>query len=184
MVTKLDIGENVIMKEFLKIDDKTAGKRETAIDLSKFPWPFEKDTFEEIRAENVLEKVDDLEAVMNEVFRICKNGAKIYIIVPYFNSSSNCSPTSHHNFGFSTFYYFVRGQNPSYPGPYFKMINIKSIPSRWFKWIPNFSVRWLIRHRNPFMKFRDILSLFIGEINQYLYVELQVEDKNTGGQNE
>lgn len=55
-------------------------------DLEKFPYPFEDNSLDEIYSAHVLEHMDDLGKVMEEFTRICKPGAEIKVIVPYFSN--------------------------------------------------------------------------------------------------
>jgi len=174
---KLKIGEGKILHTIVedKPQEVQQPAQERAHDLNVFPWPFETSSVEEVRIENVLETVNDVVEVMEEIHRICKNGAKVFIVCPYYNSSSSASnPTIKTRFNFATFDYFKKDVVPSYTDKNFKIVNIKGIPHNKFKWIPNFPLGPLVRKRS-FVKFRDALSLFVGEINQYLFVELETE---------
>ncbi len=76
-------------------------------DLNVLPYPFKDDTFDKIVARHVLEHLDDVVAVMKELWRICKDGAEIYIEVPHFSSASAfVDPTHRHFFSFYSFDYF------------------------------------------------------------------------------
>lgn len=55
-------------------------------DLNVFPYPFESDSFDQIYLDNVLEHLDKPMRVMEEVHRICKPGASVKVIVPYFRA--------------------------------------------------------------------------------------------------
>ena len=55
-------------------------------DLREFPWPFEDGQFEEVYMKDVLEHLPDTIATMEELHRITKPGAKVYIGGPYRNS--------------------------------------------------------------------------------------------------
>lgn len=68
------------------------------IDLNK-DWPFKDNSVDEIYAEMVLEHLNDIKHFFNEVYRVCKNNARITIRVPFFSSYHNYSdPTHKHNF--------------------------------------------------------------------------------------
>lgn len=56
------------------------------LDLDIFPYPFEDNSIDEIYSAHVLEHVADLGKVMEEFTRICKPGAEIKVIVPYFSN--------------------------------------------------------------------------------------------------
>lgn len=53
--------------------------------LEVFPYPFEDGQFEEIRAEDVLEHVDNIVGVMNELWRILEVGGTLWIRGPHAN---------------------------------------------------------------------------------------------------
>ena len=168
---KLKIGEGkilqTIVEEKLEESQILAGQ-EKSHDLNILPWPFESDSVEEIRMENILGMVEDILGMMMEIYRICKNGAKIYIAVPWYNSSSAATDCRNiHLFNFTTFDFLLKEMEKE--GKIFRLIKMKSIPHRKFRWIPNFKIPFLTR------KFRDVIATFIGEIDQYIYVELAVE---------
>lgn len=76
-------------------------------DLNIFPYPFENASFDEIYADNILEHLNDLIAVMEELFRISRSGAIIKINVPYFRSKwAFIDPTHKHFFTTESFTYF------------------------------------------------------------------------------
>ena len=52
-------------------------------DLDVVPWPFADDTFEFVRAFDVLEYVADLEGCMRELHRVCQPGAAIHVRMPF-----------------------------------------------------------------------------------------------------
>ena len=79
-------------------------------DLNKFPYPFRSNQFDEIFAENILEHLDNIPKVMEEIHRICKNEAKIFISTSHFTSiDSFTDPTHKHFFTSRTFDYFIPG---------------------------------------------------------------------------
>lgn len=51
--------------------------------LDVFPYPFDDNTFDEVNARDVLEHVDNLVGVMNEIWRIMKPGATLWIRGPH-----------------------------------------------------------------------------------------------------
>lgn len=55
-------------------------------DLNIFPYPFDSSSIDEVYMDNVLEHLDEPMRVMAEVHRICKPGAIVKVIVPYFRS--------------------------------------------------------------------------------------------------
>ena len=55
-------------------------------DLNDRPWPWPDNTVDEIWAKDVLEHLPDTLRTMEELYRITKPGASVYIAVPYWNS--------------------------------------------------------------------------------------------------
>lgn len=56
------------------------------MDLETFPWDIESDSVEEIVCNHYVEHTKDLVSFMNEVYRICKVGARVNIVAPYYTS--------------------------------------------------------------------------------------------------
>jgi SAM-dependent methyltransferase len=76
-------------------------------DLDRVPYPFATDAFDEIVLDNVLEHLDDVPAVMTELYRLGRHGAHITIIVPYFRSRwAAVDPTHRHSFTVESMGYF------------------------------------------------------------------------------
>ena len=68
----------------MDINNRTAA--DIVHDLNVFPYPIEDSTFDEVYMDNSLEHLNDVIKVMEEIHRICKAGALIKIMVPYFRS--------------------------------------------------------------------------------------------------
>ena len=81
-------------------------------DLDKIPYPFKKETFDEIYADNVLEHLDSpLDEILGELIRILKPKGIIRVVVPNCQSvGAFADPTHKKFFGWTTFDYF--GSNP------------------------------------------------------------------------
>jgi len=83
---KLNLGcGNQRMKGFVNVDNNPNCNPDVFHDLNIFPYPFKKDTFDEIYLDHVLEHLDDPIKVLEEIFRIAKNKAKITIRSPHFS---------------------------------------------------------------------------------------------------
>jgi predicted SAM-dependent methyltransferase len=85
---KLDLGCGQNKREGFKGVDVAAGPVvDFVVDLEKFPWKeFADGSIEEIHASHYVEHTPDLIKFMDEVWRICADGAKITIIAPYYTS--------------------------------------------------------------------------------------------------
>lgn len=76
-------------------------------DLNAFPYPFKDSSFDEIYLDNALEHLNDVMRVMEELYRICRKGGLIKVIVPYFRSHwAYIDPTHKNFFTVDSFAYF------------------------------------------------------------------------------
>ncbi len=66
--------------------------------LNNFPYPFEKDTFNVVIANHVLEHLDHFLETMNEIHRILRPGGTVKIKVPYFGSPNAFTDPTHKKF--------------------------------------------------------------------------------------
>ncbi len=138
--------------------------------LNTFPYPFKDDQFDEIVADNIFEHVKDLVGTLEELYRISKPGAIIKATVPY--GSSWVEHIDHkRGFNYTTFKSLKEKNRDSYYFPHLKLreVRMKSIPTGVGWIIPNIPV--------PFchLKLREIVSTFINNIVETIYVELRVE---------
>ncbi len=85
--TKLHLGCGHIIKEgWLNHDIAELPGVDLVHDLRVFPWPLADGQFEEVYADNVLEHLRDTTRTMEELYRITKPGAKVFLGVPFWNS--------------------------------------------------------------------------------------------------
>jgi hypothetical protein len=76
-------------------------------DLTALPWPLPSDRFREVHAQDVIEHLSDTVRVMEEIHRICRNGAQVHITVPHFSSANAYTdPTHCRLFSYFSFDYF------------------------------------------------------------------------------
>jgi Methyltransferase domain len=64
-------------------------------DLTVMPWPLASDAFREVHAQDVVEHLNDTVRVMEEIHRICRNGARVHITVPHFSSGNAYTDPTH-----------------------------------------------------------------------------------------
>lgn len=85
---KLDIACGQNKREGFKGVDIAPGPGvDFVCDLEQFPWkPFEDSSVTEAHVSHYAEHTKDLIAFMNEVWRICEDGAKVTIVGPYYTS--------------------------------------------------------------------------------------------------
>lgn len=106
--TKLHLGCGTVIKEgWLNHDMVPLPGVDVVHDLRQFPWPFEDGQFEEVFMRDVLEHLPDTVRTMEELYRITKLGAQVYITVPYWNSLTALGdPTHVRLFNEFTFHFF------------------------------------------------------------------------------
>ena len=108
MVKKLNIGcGNDIKRGWINHDLVKLEGVDIAHDLTKFPWPWQDSEFDEVYMKDVLEHLPDTIKTLEEIHRITKPNAKIYIAVPYWNSwEAVTDPTHKAQFNEFTFQFF------------------------------------------------------------------------------
>lgn len=105
---KLDLGcGNSKRNGFIGLDSLPLPAVDVVHDMNVFPYPFADNEIDEIWMDQVLEHLKEPMKVMEEIHRICRNGAKVTIGVPYFRSFYAVIDPTHRNlFGVSWFSYF------------------------------------------------------------------------------
>jgi len=149
----LDIGcgNNKVSTEAIGIDNVLLPSVDIVHDLNTVPYPFKKNTFDQIHANMILEHLDDLLSVMTEIHRILKPGGFLYIKVPYYMSlCAFGDPTHKRFFTEKTFLFFTDNFDLNYYTPTrFKLISQKlfcgkkSLGEKLRSLIP---LRYLLRH--------------------------------------
>ena len=77
-------------------------------DLNHTPWPLPDDQFDECHAYDVIEHLDNIVTTMEEVHRVCRNGAIVRITVPHFScANAFTDPTHRHYFSCFSLNYFT-----------------------------------------------------------------------------
>jgi len=91
----------------VNLDRTPASNPDVVHDLDVTPWPFADNRFDQVYAFDVIEHLADVVAAMEELHRICRNGASIEISVPHFSSGNAFTdPTHRHFFSRFSFDYF------------------------------------------------------------------------------
>ncbi len=83
---KLNLGcGNNLIPGYTNVD--RYGSPDLVLDLETFPWPWEDDSVSEIQMTHVLEHLGESTrtyfSIIQELYRICQNGAVIHIAVPH-----------------------------------------------------------------------------------------------------
>ena len=80
--------------------------------LNDFPYPFEDGAFSEVYFNNSIEHLSNIPKLMEEVYRITKPNAKIFIHTPHFSSAGSfMDPTHKHHLSYFSFDYFDKTTN-------------------------------------------------------------------------
>lgn len=117
--THIDLACGNNKKEGFKgIDIAQTDSTDYVFDLTKYPWPIESESAEEVHCSHYVEHIphdinnpndqrDGLIQFMDEVYRILKPGGKLTVIVPYLTSFRAFQDPTHRRFVCKeSFYYF------------------------------------------------------------------------------
>jgi SAM-dependent methyltransferase len=89
--------------------DVTAVTRPDVVhDLDRRPWPFPSDSFDLVVAQDVIEHLHDVVKTMEEIHRVCCDGAAVRVTVPHFSCANAFRDITHrHCFSWYSFHYFT-----------------------------------------------------------------------------
>lgn len=165
----LGCGEKRDVGEALHVDYNPEVRPDLVCNLDQEPWPFRSNTFETVYARDILEHLKNPVKAMEEIHRVCKAGAKIFITTPHYSSSNSYTdPTHLHHFGYCFPDYFTGiGQWHFYTKSHFK--KMKSY--LFFK--PGFKSIFIRPLANRFPAFYEEHLAWIFPA-WYLYFELEV----------
>ncbi|MET0384576.1 MAG: methyltransferase domain-containing protein [Polyangiales bacterium] len=91
----------------LGLDKNPRSDADIIHDLDQRPWPLDADSFDYVRAQDVLEHVDDFFGVMEEIYRVCRDGALVEVRMPFMSSLHFATDPTHRRAGTSaSFDYF------------------------------------------------------------------------------
>jgi predicted SAM-dependent methyltransferase len=94
--------------EEIGVDFRITTCTDVVADLEAVHLPFKDNSVDSLRSYHTLEHLSDLIGIMEEIYRICKNGATVDIAVPYFSHSLNFrDPTHKRLFSWGMFDFFV-----------------------------------------------------------------------------
>lgn len=97
---KFDVPEAAQATEIIGVDHSPHSQADIIHDLDVFPYPFDADAFDLIVMQDVLEHLENIPAVMNEAYRIARDGAMVRIRTPHYSSYYAFNdPTHKHAFG-------------------------------------------------------------------------------------
>ena len=146
-------------------------------DLTKFPWPFGDNRFEEVRMINVLEHLPDLIRTMEEVWRVSMDGGRVMVRVPYWNCWQSIGDPTHlkryhqQSFDFCDPQRKQCRERPYYTQARFKITNI----DYWFPLAPIGDGRGWVKISNGMVKgLLSFLAMYLNNVIWGLEFELIV----------
>jgi len=164
---KINLGcGNVRINDFIGVDRVKTAAVDLVYDLNIFPYPFADNCTDEIIADNILEHLNDVIAVMEELYRICQNGAVVKISLPYYKSSGAFTDSTHkHFFTENSFQYF----NPDYEYHFYTKAKFKIKKINLLA--KNFGDQ---KHKlRNLLPFKNFFNFWLFNIYDEIYFELQ-----------
>ncbi len=128
---KLNLGCGTdIKKGWVNLDSAAVAGVDIVHNIEKLPLPFEKEEFDEILAQDVLEHVEYI-PVLKDLHRILKKDGILTIRVPHFTSKNNyIDPTHKKRFSINTFDFFVHNTKLGEKREYYFDFMFSEIKSR------------------------------------------------------
>lgn len=136
-----------IRKGWINVDSQKGEGVDFSFDFVKDKYPFKDSRFDYVYIDNVLEHLPNPQEVMKEVWRICKKGAIVEVIVPYYNSYYAHADSTHVNYfnEDSLSGVFVPKEYEFNDKQLFTILKLESVPQRYLKWIPSSLINILKR---------------------------------------
>jgi len=117
-----------IFPDYINADCIHIPKMSVYCDFSFKNFPFKDNSFSNIIALNILEHLPDTVKVMEEIWRISKPGAEVFIKVPHYKSSNAFKDPTHKSyFTEDSFEYFDKGKISWYSKAQFKVVKVNKI---------------------------------------------------------
>lgn len=101
---------------FVGVDRYPCEAADLLCDLGK-PLPFATSSVDELHLDNVIEHVRDIPALMREIVRVAKPGARVTVVTPHFSSLASWrDPTHVHHLAWSSMEHFEKPSTAHYVG--------------------------------------------------------------------
>jgi len=115
-------------------------------DLEKLPYPIKDSAFDEVHMYHVLEHLSDTISIMEEVWRIAKAGAKVFIRVPHYSGRKAWIDLTHKK-AFSAFSFDYFGENQAFW--YYSKARFKILKRRLKLFMSYPNPRWYVQRVRP-----------------------------------
>lgn len=131
------------------IDINPRSDADLIYDVNKTPWPLEDNQFEEVICASIIEHLENFYGVMEEIWRISKNGALVYISIPHYSDTAAFTDPTHKKY-FTTYSFDVLTKDTEWQ--YYTKARYK---------IRNFNVKFLRLYKHLFIEALINLSIRI-----------------------
>lgn len=171
-IKKLNIGSGRDRKEgYVNLDIIKLKEVDVVWDLDRYPYPYKDNTFEEVYADNIMEHLSSIIKPMEEIYRICKNGAIVNIIVPYTPSVwAFVDPTHKQFYTYFTMNYFMEKDMLNYYSKArFQILKRNIVFNKFIK-----PIEWLVNANSLFKKIYATFFYFLIPAN-FLIFKLKVK---------
>jgi len=155
---------------FVNIDKQNLSGVDLLWDLEQVPLPFADNSISEVRAEHVLEHIQQFVPLMEELWRISKKGGKIRIEVPYFRyEGAFRDPTHCRFFSEYSFEYFSEGYEYAYYSR--ARFRVKKVELRTTS---KTRIKNLHKRIVNYIPFKKLLNIFLWNLYTEIFFELEV----------
>ena len=106
------------------VDMNASSDADVIHDLNVYPWPFVDNEFDGVVARHLVEHLDNIVQAMEEIHRVTKHGADIFIRTPHFSSEGSWfDPTHKYHLSWRSFdlFCFKSDEEYAYSGVRFEM---------------------------------------------------------------
>ena len=138
-MVKVNLGSGYKRIEgFVNVDDDPLVEPDYLVNIEKDKLPFDDNTVEEVRAHHILEHIGDgFIPLMQEIYRVCKHGAILDIVVPHhFHDNFYSDPTHRRPITVGGMYMFCQKTNKEHIEMY------GSSSGMGLKYNVNFAMEW------------------------------------------
>lgn len=112
--TKLNLGCGIKkLDDHINIDMLASVDPDIIHNLEDYPWPLPENQFEEVRASHIVEHIGtmgDADSWFNlwrEIWRVCKPGAIVYCLAPYYTDHNSAGDPGHRRLISESSFYFL-----------------------------------------------------------------------------